>query len=341
MQSRVIDRLRMPSAISTTEEWREGRDGVSLSLELAPDLPSPDGTWWVGTYMRFYRRTAAQDLRVLLTGAGGDNWLGVADTHAADLLGRCDLRGWTRFLRSTTSTGGASLPSALRQLLWASGARPHVDSFLTRWLAGPKLRYHRRKWSERLPAWLCPDARLREELLDHLLERRSPGLTPTGQRPRSYYRHYLRSLENPYLHHEYETAFHVESWCGLRLLSPYHDRRLLSFLNRIAPETLICGGRYKGLLRPVVARYLPGLGLEDQRKHYPKSDQQRQLQRLRGEMSAAWAEQRFATLPGLGVVDHDAVRRDVNVSGSGGFGSMAQIFALMSAERWVQRRAAA
>jgi asparagine synthetase B (glutamine-hydrolysing) len=341
MQSHVIDRLGMPNVISTTEEWREGHNGVGLSLELTPDLPCPDGTWWVGTYTRFYRRTAKQQLRVLLTGAGGDNWLGVADTHAADLLGRFDLRGWLDFVRSNTTTGGVPLPLALRRLAWTSGVRPHLDTLLTRWIPEAKQRYHRRKWAERLPSWLCPEARLREELVDHLLRRRSPGLTPAGERPRSYYRHYLRSLDNPYLHHEYENAYHIESWCGLRLLSPYHDRRLVSFLNRIAPHTLIHGRRYKGLLRPVVAKYLPGLGLEDQRKLYPAADQQRRLRALRGEMAAAWSEQRFSTLARLGLVDERAARRDVDVTGRAGFGSMARIFTVMSAERWVQQREAA
>ena len=76
----------MPHLVSTTPEWTEGRDDVSLSLEATDQLPSPSRVYWVGTSSRFYRRTSAQRLNVLLTGAGGDNWLGVADTHAADLM---------------------------------------------------------------------------------------------------------------------------------------------------------------------------------------------------------------------------------------------------------------
>lgn len=341
MQSRVIERLRMPAHISTTAEWRGGRDGVSLSLALAPELPGPDGTWWVGTYTRFYRRTAQQQLNVLLTGSGGDNWLGVADTYAADLLGKLDLRKWLRFVRSTTATGGAPLAPALRRMLWNSGLRPHVDSLLTRVMPERKRRYHRDKWQSRLPAWLCPDDALRSELLERLLARRSPGLTTTGERPRSYYRHYLRSLDNAYLHHEFETAFHIETWCGLRLLSPYHDRRLVTFLNRIAPETLIHGGRYKGLLRPVVAKALPGLGLEDQRKHYPRSQQERKLADLRGEMASAWAASPLTTLEDLGIVSGPGVRAANGAIAQLGFADLARVYALMSAERWVQGRAAA
>jgi hypothetical protein len=331
----------MPSVISTTEQWKEGCDGVELSLALAADLPGPDSTWWVGTYTRFYRRTARQQLSVLLTGAGGDNWLGVADTYAADLIGCLDLGGWLRLLQSNLSTGGASLASALRRLAWASGVRPHVDTALTKWLPDSKRRYHRHKWSERLPRWLCPDRRLREELLEHLLRRRSPGLTPAGRWPTSYYRHYLRSLDNPYLHHENENAFYIESWCGLRLLSPYHDRRLVSFLNRVHPETLLHGRRYKGLLRPLVGKHLPGLGLESQAKRYPQAEQEQKLRDVRKSMVAAWARAPLTTLESLGIVQAPAARRDVDLISDRGFDPMAQVFTLMSAERWVQERVTA
>jgi asparagine synthase len=225
--------------------------------------------------------------------------------------------------------------------VWNSGLRPHLDSTLTSWVPDRKLRYHRSKWRSRLPAWLCPDRTLRDELIERLLARRSPGLTATGQRPRSYYRHYLRSLDNPYLNHEFETAFHIETWCGLRLLSPYHDRRLVSFLNRIAPEVLLYGKRYKGLLRPVVAKALPGLGLEDQRKHYARADQDRKLAELRQEMASAWADEQLTTLDALGIVRAADARVHYRALAQSGFADLARVYALMSAERWVQERDAA
>ena len=85
-QPRVAAALGMPIDISTTAEWRGGRDDVSLSLEITDHLPSPSHIWWAGTYTAFYKRAAERGLSVLLTGSGGDNWLGVADRHAADLV---------------------------------------------------------------------------------------------------------------------------------------------------------------------------------------------------------------------------------------------------------------
>jgi asparagine synthase (glutamine-hydrolysing) len=341
MQSRVVETLALPPVISTNPEWREGRDAVELSLEVTPELPGPDGTWWVGTYTRFYRQTSNRDLRVLLTGCGGDNWLGVADTYAADLLRKMDVSELSRFLRSGVRTGGIPAREAMRRMIWASGVRPIVDSLLVMAVPESKRRYHRAKWEKRLPPWLCPDRELRGEMVERLLQRRSPVLTAEGRLPKSYYRHYLKALENPYLHHEYETAHHIETWCGLRLLSPYHDRRLVSFLNRIPPHVLIHGDRYKGLLRPLVARHLPGIGLENQRKEYPAAAQEAKRRELRQSMAQAWAAQRLTAIGELAIVDAPAALRDLDPLRADGFERIAQTYAAMSADRWVQGRAAA
>lgn len=333
----VTAALGMPHVVSTTAEWLQGRDGIELSLEIAPSLPSPSRIYWVGTYAAFYRRTAAQGLRVLLTGAGGDNWLGVADPHAADLLRRLRLFELARLIRADVSTGGGSLRGAARRLLWTSGLRPHVDSLAAWMLPEQKLRYHRRRWHEHLPAWVCPDRQLREEVVERLLGRRTPPLTSEGRLPPSYYRHTLRTLTNPYMHYENETAYHVETWCGLRLLSPYHDRRFVSFANRISPRALVHGARYKGLLRPIVARRLPHLSLDRQRKEYSEQDRAWQLTELRESISRAWTPSQLRELSALDIVDLRALAGASLQNGADQrYEPHIQKFILMSAERWLR-----
>ena len=336
MQTRVADALGMLHVISTTAEWLAGRDPLQLSLDLAPDLPSPTRIWWVGTYTEFYRRTAASGLNVLLTGAGGDNWLGVADTYAADLLRRGNLPELVRLMRADIGTGGASLRSSVRRLLWASGVRPHLDTAWARMAPASKERYHRRKWLARLPRWLAPDRHLREELVDRLLASRTPAVAADGRRPRSYYLHSLRTLVNPYMHFENETAFHIEAMCGLRLLSPYHDRRLVTFFNRIPPRVLIHGARYKGLLRPVAERHLPSLGLDRQRKDYPAELQNRKLSDLRASVQRAWPAFDGSALSDLGVVDRRELAESASFSRQP-FEALAERVVLMTAERWMNR----
>lgn len=338
MQSRVAEALGMPRVVSTTLEWLNGRDPIQASLDICAELPSPTRIWWVGTYTRFYRRTADQGLHVLLTGAGGDNWLGVADAHAADLMRRFRPIELARFVRADIGTGGASFVSAARRLLWAGGVVPLVNSTWALLAPDHKLRYHSRKWSERLPRWLCPDPALRRELIERLVGRRTPDRDASGARPRNYYRHSLRTADSPYLHFENETGHHIQHWCGLRLLSPYHDHRLVGFFNRISPEVLLHGGRYKGLLRPVVARHFPGLGLERQRKDYPKEHQQRKLAELRQSLSRAARASTYEELSRVGVLDAAAFVHEVRASPQMEFTGLARVFTALSAEQWLPRR---
>ena len=339
MQSKVTEALGMPHRVSTMLEWIGNRDPLQMSLDLVPELPAPTDVWWVGTYTEFYRRTAADGLNVLLTGSGGDNWLGVADAHAADLIRALKVAELYRLFKAGAGTGGSSVRGMLRRLIWSGGLRWHLDSTWARVAPATKLDYHRRKWIERLPSWLAPDPVLRAELLEKLMGRRTPPLGPDRRAPRSYYLHSLRTLSNPFMHHEYETAFHVESHCGLRLLSPYHDRRLVHFFNRIPPRVLIHGGRYKGLLRPVVGRHLTGLGLEDQRKDYPADIQKRKLEETRRSMAGLWPEFSLSTLDRLGVLESRHVKEETEKGGPLSYGGIARLFTLMSAERWVNTNA--
>jgi hypothetical protein len=205
---------------------------------------------------------------------------------------------------------------------------------------GLKTRVHRRGWESRLPAWLCPDADLRQRLVEALLARRTPDLTPAGRAPRSYYRHSVRTLTNPYMHYENEVAFHVERLCGLCLLSPYHDKRLVAFFHRISPRALIEGDRYKGLLRTVAARRLPGLGLERQRKDEGRADVER-LRLLRGGIARAWPRSDLTRLESLGLVDARALSSSLPAWESQSAVELGRAHILMSTARWLDIHAPA
>jgi hypothetical protein len=142
------------------------------------------------------------------------------------------------------------------------------------------------------------------------------------------------------MHHENETAHHIESLCGLRLLSPYHDRRLVGFFNRIPPRVLVHGDRYKGLLRPVAQKYLPQLGLESQRKEYSEETRTHRLAALRQSVEAAWSAARpFRSLSELGVVDSHVANR-VSRCAQQGLDQPARMFTMLSAEQWIRTHSA-
>ena len=338
MQRRVTDALGMEHDVSTLVDWRAGQNDVELSLAISGELPSPTSIYWVGTYVRFYRRTAARQIHTLLTGAGGDNWLGVAHTHVADLLGRMRLLSLSRFLSLSRRSAGYSFETLARRTLWENGVRPHVDSLWALIAPDSKARFHQRRWQRALPAWLCPDPDLQNELLERLVARRTPSLTATGKVPQSYYRHSLRRVAHSYMHHENETSFHIGNWCGVRLLSPYHDKRLVSFFNRISPDTLSLRNRYKGLLRPVVAARLPGLGLENQRKESSTDDGGESLRELRDGIEHVWPDQGFQTLHWLGVLDAGRAAGLVDRVRARGFDDLTRMFTMMNTERWLKAR---
>jgi asparagine synthetase B (glutamine-hydrolysing) len=335
MQKVAADALGMPQLVSRTSEWNGNREDVDLSLDMTPDLPGPSRVYWVGTYMAFYRWSAANDVRVLLTGSGGDNWLAVADHHAADLIRRLKLRELYGFFAAASRTGGWSRQMAGRRLLWEGGFRLLIDSLAAKLLPGPKARFHRRRADEIVPAWLCPDTQFRSEFLDRLMERRVPALDADGLMPRNYYHHQMRATNNPHLYYEFEVAFHVDAMCGLRLLSPYHDPDLVHFFTRIPPPLLVRGNKYKGLLRPVVDKYLPGQGFGTQRKDYPKAAVDSDLQKLRTGILQQWPRFRFEKIADLGVVDPVAAKRESERVPTYQMLPLARMFSLMSAEVWL------
>jgi hypothetical protein len=99
------------------------------------------------------------------------------------------------------------------------------------------------------------------------------------------------------------------------------------------------GGRYKGLLRPIAARRLPGLGLERQRKVYSSEHQQRKLNELRASVAAAWARYDFEILDGLGVADAPRAKEALRADGDAGFDGLARMVVLMMGEVWVRSNA--
>lgn len=334
-QNTTVAALGMPHLVAKESEWTGHRNEIDLSLDVVAELPGPSRVYWVGAYMAFYRHTAARDVNVLLTGSGGDNWVAVGDAYAAECMRSMKLAALNRFVRSYVNTGGLSAAAAARHLLWSGGVRVLLDAFGARWLPGVKSRYHKRTAYAGLPDWITPDRSLRDELVDTLLRNRPPALTPHGRLPRNFYRHAQRAGVNHYYQYEFETGFHIESACGLRLLSPYHDRRLVRFLNRIPPEVLLTGGRYKGLLRPVAERRLPGLGLKHQRKNYAPGVLTAQMNDLRQGILNAWPKHECERLGQLGVVDLATLRRTLNPTSNAAFPELFSMYALLSAERWV------
>jgi asparagine synthetase B (glutamine-hydrolysing) len=338
MQTAVVGRLGIHHVISTPADHLGDRDGVAASLDVTRELPGPSSIYWIGAYTGFCRSVSSRGLHTLLTGSGGDDWLSVKTVHAADLIRRLQFQQLARLMRAATGTGGHALKKSIRDWVWTGGMRPILDMWWARLAPRQKNRYHRTRWLERLPSWMAPDETFRAELVEHLMERRIPSLTADGRFPESYYHHVITTMAHPHLPYEFETEHHVQGICGLRLLSPYHDSTLVTFLTRVSPHLLVFGRRYKGLLRPVAARRLPGLGLESQRKTYTPESQAFALGQLRRSIAGIWPHQGLAGLGTLGVVDERGAMNAGKGAGSADLAQLARLYTLLSAEQWVAAR---
>ena len=200
----------------------------------------------------------------------------------------------------------------------------------------------RRMACSELPSWFLPDPRERGEIVDRLVGKRTPALEAGWRWPRSQYRHYFRSLTNPFLHHENETAFHVDSWIGARSAEPVsRPYAAVSFLNRISPRLLLHGTRYKGLLRPVATKYVPNMGFDRQRRVRAERPAHGTGASLRSGIASAWARvgPRLPGLEGLGVVDRSRVGQAFANIDAQGLSPLGQGFGIMSHERWLQLHA--
>ncbi len=339
MQTAVAAALRMRHITARESEWLHGRSMVDLSLEKVPELPGPSRIYWVGGYMNFYRHTAAQGVHVALTGSGGDNWVSVVDAYSAHAMRQLRFGEVARHMRSWMGTGGLSFRSAAHHLLWSGGLRLLLDSASARLIPSLKRRYHQHRALSALPSWVCPDPALKEAVAETLYRQRPASLAGDGRIPANFYRHSQRAAANPYYHYEFEVGFHVESACGLRLLSPYHDKRVVRFLNSIPPHVLLHGDNYKGMLRPVAEKRLPDIGLGRQRKIYERDVRAAQHDQLREGVAQAWAAQDLRVLAEFGVVDRSAAEGTLDVNGPGASRNLVSMYALMSADRWTATHA--
>ncbi len=153
VQDRVVQALGMPHRVSTMEDWLGSRSLLSATLEKVPDLPGPTDIWWTGAYMKFYGTPIADGVRTLLTGSGGDEWLGVNRSHAADLLRRFDVTGLGGFVRATVETEGYPLREALRQVRWKNAFGLLIGGLWMKLAPEHKAAYHRRQRAKLVPSW--------------------------------------------------------------------------------------------------------------------------------------------------------------------------------------------
>ena len=342
VQLGVATALGLPQIMLGVEDSVAPDGLVRRALELCADWPLPQTYLWSGAYQELAASGAENGARVILTGAGGDEWLTVDLKLAADFINALQFGNLYRFTRSKLASFSVPARSALRYVLWEYGLR-EVLRFHTRTLLAKRapavLQARRRRAFARteLP-WIAPDPRLRAEVR----ARREAEVGRLRHAPRVGGRfHFYASdgvmvLDHPVISAQREDDYEVGRRAGVELLHPYWEPDLISFLYRVPPELLLRGGLEKGLVRSTIARRFPSLGFERQKKvvsadyHYSiiRRDGPDAARRLGG----------CRTLAELGVVDGAQVDEVLtNAFGGSDHNELYRAWALLTLEAWVRQ----
>jgi asparagine synthetase B (glutamine-hydrolysing) len=265
LQRAIAARLGLAQQIMDVGTALAGADLLPTALRMSAGWPVPLANMFLPALETITSRGRAAGCRVILTGGGGDETLGVGPMYAADLLRRGDLRSLYRLTSATLRSAPRSRAALLRYLLWTEGARrllTAAGSQALRQIVPPLYaRRRRRRVLYQTPAWIAPDPQLRREIDERVVE------SITARVTKEFYLHAARTeLDDPYIGMEMEELFTFGGRLDVTIRQPFWDPDLLAFLYRTPPELLNRGGRSKGLIREKLARRFPDLGFESQRK---------------------------------------------------------------------------
>ena len=269
IQRRVAADLGLPQVFMKLGD-AVGDDGWLLAaLKMNSQWPTPMLNGWNPGYRRLGLEAKRQGCKVILTGGGGDEWLGVTPLLAADLIRTLNVVGLYQLWSMMQSSYTLPWYLLMRDIFWTFGARPLVSTTMRRvlWSMAPGLwrARQRQRVRRKTPNWAAPDPALKQEI-DQRLESRLGQTKPTRDTGGFYFSELWDALDDPLTTMEMEEIFESGTRMGLRILMPYWDADLLEMLYRIPPHLLNREGRSKGLVRQSLAHRFPQLGFERQKK---------------------------------------------------------------------------
>jgi asparagine synthase (glutamine-hydrolysing) len=317
-----------------------GRGFIDTALELSAGWPVPLHNFWLPAYLRLAEIGRDRGCRVILTGHGGDEWLGVSPYLAADYLRGLRLLRWFRLWRAYDRSFRLSRPRMFYNHIWTFGLRPLVSRAAWKGIraVAPDARIEWRRWRRRrnMPGWLAPDPELRRALM----HREEAAWAAEANQPRED--EYIRQCRLPISHMlvalEQDELAEQGRRTNTLLRQPFFDPDLVAFLSRVRPEQLLGGGRSKGLVRDEVARRCPNLGFERQRKVLGTGLFQERMQR---EAGLAWKRLGGPRLLAeMGVVHANGVQftREKIEGGMADARATHDVWSLLSLEVWARGR---
>jgi asparagine synthase (glutamine-hydrolysing) len=334
IQRGVASQLDMPQVLLPFKEAAGPEGIVMAALELSAQWPWPVLNPWRPAYRELGLAGKRRGVQVILTGEGGDEWLALSPQYAADLVRRLDFAGLWRMGTLTCQSYTAS-PAGAARMLFRHGVRTLAMAAARQVLqrtAPSVIRARRRQQHRRSnPGWVAPDPELRREM-DRRADRDVEEARRRPKPPGFYLRNVRGILTAVSRSMELEESFELGRSVGVRLLQPFWDADLVTFLYRTPPEYLTWNGRTKGPIRRMVAERLPGLGFESQRK-VTIGTVWRDM--MAAEVPRAWQKMGgLAALPALGLVDMGALERAMAARSWNAF----RLTGTLNVEAWLRPR---
>jgi asparagine synthetase B (glutamine-hydrolysing) len=288
-------------------ETASGPSGLLGALRaLNPEFAFPIQNYWMPAYNYLTVLAKRRGIRTILTGGGGDEWLGISPLLAADFIRTLHFGELCGLWISIARSFPVSKIHLGWNLTWTYGLRALLREETLRILGrfapralGAIVRARR---AGKKPPWLKVEPQLRREFLQRI-ETSDSDFRPLDGPYGYYLGDALRGLDHPIVSWEMEEHFENACRLGVRLLHPYIDADLVEMLCAVSPELLAHGAASKGLVRESLARRLPDLGFQRQRKIVVR----RALpQRVLGDGLRLWRESGKAkALPALGLAEAD------------------------------------
>ncbi len=332
VQTSVARQLGLPIYLQPFFDAAGPRGLLAEGLDLTRQLSAPLLNGWMPAYLSLARHAALEGVRTILTGEGGDEWLGTTPFLAADLIRRGDVRGLVQIARTWKRSYHQTWPTVVRGTLWRYGMRPLMGAALA--ALGPDQWDARRagRIAAASPQWVAPDRLLRATQLSRIRESIADA-RPVGG---FYQRESKLFLDLSLTSWLFEEQHEVGHPLGLAYVHPYWDADLVAHVYRVRPERLNEHNRTKALVRQTLARRFPALGFERQRKVAAMDFFASILQREGPALGEAVAD--FRGLASLDVVQPSGARQFMRTAWGQSARELGMAWNLVNMEVWVRQQ---
>ena len=332
-QRRIAAELGLASVMMPLAELTRGAL-LTTAVHGAASAPYPPGLLQPA-YRRLAQLGEREGCRTILTGDGGDEWLLPPRTYAADRLMSGDFLALWELARAWYwYAPEATVGSVATGVLWRWGVRPiaraQAARALARWSPTAVRRVRRDSVLGGLPAWVAPEAGLRERFLDWALE-----VTPEVTARSAFARDRRALLDDIFSSWTMEQAFDEARRFGVPIEMPLLDPDVVTMTVSVDPARLVRGGRAKALAVELLARDVPWA------PHWPRTvygDSIWESAVAREGLEAFELVDGVRLLDSLGVVDADLMRRLLRERSPSARSDAALIERAITLDAWLRPR---